>query len=614
MPSGRGAAPWGPRRGPSSAPPEGGCPAPISRLRSSHAPSPAPLCPSRQSSSTDERKEQDMHAKTTVALLVALVGVATLTVAAQAGRFSAWEPAQKIDEIAGNSPELNTPDMDGCPIQSPDGRSLYMASTRPGGMGLLDIWVARRSNRHAPWGAPENLGEPVNSAADDFCPTPIRGGGLFFVSREVLPGSCGLGDIYFTRYSRTPGWSEPQHLGCAPEGPNSSLDEQGPSYVKAGRKASLYFSRSSATVPGDIYVSKGLAGRGFGPAKPVAELNDAIANDIQPNVRKDGGGDASLAFERRANAPLWARARPGGHVGHLRDDADEDRPLRRSRRQRDRLERACVSRALSRGADSAPTHVAGRITRSIRACRKFRMAPAGVEPAHADSKPQCRTLALQGKPARHAVRAPLCAPFPRRTPTNAFTAALQPSTPPLPFWGHGNRSQATATVFACLSRSGRRRICHRLPTVAPDARGFAFIQAFLSLVGVTALPALEVVDKTVQGERVCGGAEENCGAGLNCVGALGAIDRLDCAGADRVLDVRVGDAVAVGEATTLLFVRECERELFSRDVEVAGGCVERGESELLEERLVGVRGLEAAGGGGGGGGCPPGGGVGGRGR
>jgi hypothetical protein len=86
---------------------------------------------------------------------------------------------------------------------------MYMASNRPGGMGLLDIWVARRPNRHAPWSAPENLGEPVNSAADDFCPTPIRGGGLFFVSREALPASCGLGDIYFTRHTRRHGWSEP---------------------------------------------------------------------------------------------------------------------------------------------------------------------------------------------------------------------------------------------------------------------------------------------------------------------------------------------------------------------------------------------------------------------
>ena len=230
-----------------------------------------------------------MRTKKTLPLAAALVSVGTLAVTAQAaGRFSDWEPAQKIDEIAGNSSELNTPFVDGCPIESPDGRSLYFASNRPGGIGLLDIWVARRTNRHAPWGPPENLGEPVNSAADDFCPTPIRGGGLFFVSREPLPGSCGLGDIYFTRHTQGRGWSDPQHLGCAPDGPNSPLDEQGPSYVRAGSQAQLYFSRSSATVAGDLYVSSGRAGSGFGPAAPVVELNDAAANDIQPNVRKDG--------------------------------------------------------------------------------------------------------------------------------------------------------------------------------------------------------------------------------------------------------------------------------------------------------------------------------------
>jgi hypothetical protein len=278
-----------------------------------------------------------MRTRTTVALLAALVGVATLAAAGQAGRFSPWAPAQKIDEIAGNSPELNTPYMDGCPIQSPDGLSLYLASTRPGGMGLLDIWVARRPNRHAPWGAPENLGEPVNSAADDFCPTPIRGGGLFFVSREALPGSCGLGDIYFTRHSREHGWSEPEHLGCAPDGPNSPLDEQGPSYVEAGPGAKLYFSRSSAAVPGDIYVSSGRAGWGFGPAAPVAELNDAVANDIQPNVRKDGrevvfssnrtgtigGQDIWVATRRSIHDPWSAPLNLGAAVNTA---ASESRP------------------------------------------------------------------------------------------------------------------------------------------------------------------------------------------------------------------------------------------------------------------------------------------------
>jgi hypothetical protein len=220
-----------------------------------------------------------------------LVGLAAL---ALAGLASAWTSAEKIDTIAANSSEINTPALEGCPIQSPDGLSLYLASNRPGGKGGLDIWMATRASTSAPWGAPQNLGEPVNSAADDFCPTPVGKGGLFFVSREALPGACGQGDIYFTH--KTGGvWAEPQRLLCAPAGPNSELDEQGPSWVdvsggKLRGKKLLYFSRSSVTpnVAGEIYVSERQNGARFGPATPVGELNDATANDIQPNVRADG--------------------------------------------------------------------------------------------------------------------------------------------------------------------------------------------------------------------------------------------------------------------------------------------------------------------------------------
>jgi hypothetical protein len=218
------------------------------------------------------------------ALVVGVVPAAALAVSA-GPYFSAWGPAQKIDEIAGNHPDLNTPFTDGCPIQSPDGLSLYMASNRPDGKGALDIWVSTRASRNDPWGAPVNLPEPVNSASDDFCPTPVRRNGLFFVSRRVVEGvTCGQGDIYFARRNRAGDWSEPKHLECDPAGPNSALDEQGPSYVQAR----LYFSRSSAVVPGDLYVSRQNGRMSFGAATPITELNDAGANDIQPNVRKDG--------------------------------------------------------------------------------------------------------------------------------------------------------------------------------------------------------------------------------------------------------------------------------------------------------------------------------------
>jgi len=239
-----------------------------------------------------------------------LVAVAVAALALAGLAAAAWASAQKIDEIGGNSSELNTPSLDGCPIQSPDGLSLYIASNRPGGKGGLDVWVATRASTTAPWGAPQNLGEPVNSAADDFCPTPVGKRGLFFVSREALPGACGQGDIYFTHRTAPGAWAEPQRLLCAPAGPNSELDEQGPSWVDAsgklrGRKA-LYFSRNSVTpnVPGKIFVSERQNGARFGPAAAVTELNDATANDIQPNVRADG---LEVVFSSNRSGTLGAQ-------------------------------------------------------------------------------------------------------------------------------------------------------------------------------------------------------------------------------------------------------------------------------------------------------------------
>jgi hypothetical protein len=226
--------------------------------------------------------------------IVAATIVIGVTAAAASAQVSAWSTAQKIDEIAGNNTDINTASLDGCPIQSSDGLSLYVASNRPGGKGGLDVWVATRASTSASWGAPTNLGEPVNSAADDFCPTPVGKRGLFFVSREALPGACGQGDIYYTHRNGSAGWAEPERLLCAPAGPNTALDEQGPSWVDVSGKLrgqkQLYFSSSSVSpaVPGEIFMSTRQDGARFGPATPVTTLNVTAANDIQPNVRADG--------------------------------------------------------------------------------------------------------------------------------------------------------------------------------------------------------------------------------------------------------------------------------------------------------------------------------------
>ena len=89
--------------------------------------------------------------------------LALALVIAIAGSAQAKQPPDEWG--APTAVSFNVPGFqDGCPIESPDGRSLYFASTRPRFVGDLrtdiDIWVAHRDSKDAPWGAPENLASP----------------------------------------------------------------------------------------------------------------------------------------------------------------------------------------------------------------------------------------------------------------------------------------------------------------------------------------------------------------------------------------------------------------------------------------------------------------------
>ncbi|HSO28755.1 MAG TPA: hypothetical protein VLS28_02520 [Candidatus Sulfomarinibacteraceae bacterium] len=210
---------------------------------------------------------------------LAILALLSLPAGVLAKPYGAWTAATSIESLPGSSGAVNTASVDGCPIQSPDGLSLYMASNRAGGLGGLDIWVAHRSSPDVGFGEPVNLGAPINSAVDDFCPTPVRGKGLFFVSGRAVAGACGLGDIYFARDNPAHGWTDPVNLGCQV---NSTAGEAGPSYVETDAGAWLYFSSGP-----EIMASPHLADGSFGPAAPAAELNSAAA-DLRPNVRKGG--------------------------------------------------------------------------------------------------------------------------------------------------------------------------------------------------------------------------------------------------------------------------------------------------------------------------------------
>lgn len=189
---------------------------------------------------------------------------------------------------------INTAAGEGCPIESPNGRSLFIASNRGGTLGGNDIWVATRANEKAPWSEPVNLGAPVNSAANDYCPTPLDGGWLLFVSERPGPDTCsagpGAGDIYLTRYNPAHGWETPRHLGCDADGtgPNFPGGEYGPSLVRTAQGTFLYFSSFGYGADADIYAARMRTDGTFERAHRLDELSTVGAADMMPNVSRNG--------------------------------------------------------------------------------------------------------------------------------------------------------------------------------------------------------------------------------------------------------------------------------------------------------------------------------------
>lgn len=207
----------------------------------------------------------------------------------------------------------------GCPIETADAKSLMFASGRPGGLGEIDIWTVDRTDLNGPWSEAKNLPAPINSEAADFCPSPTDRT-LFFVSSRVHPGACGGADIYMSRQSPAGDWSEPVHLPCAPEGPNTAATERSPSLVETRRGAYLFFSTAGEAGDDDIFVSRMRTDGSFSKGYLVKRLSTPGYQDQMPTVRKrpSRGYEVTFNSDRPGTAHnpafggqdvYWARAK-----------------------------------------------------------------------------------------------------------------------------------------------------------------------------------------------------------------------------------------------------------------------------------------------------------------
>jgi len=174
------------------------------------------------------------------------------------GSHDLWVTTRQTKEGAWGTPtnlgqKVNSSAEDSDPKISADGLSLYFCSKRPGGRGGLDLWVTTRPTKEAAWNTPVNLGSTINTEyGEDACHITPDGLALYFDSDR--PGGQGGWDIWVaTRPSVNDPWTAPVNLGTPVNGPYSDGE---PSISADGRVLFMTSNRPGGCGGMDIWMAQ----------------------------------------------------------------------------------------------------------------------------------------------------------------------------------------------------------------------------------------------------------------------------------------------------------------------------------------------------------------------
>ncbi|MTI40672.1 OmpA family protein [Fulvivirga lutimaris] len=145
-------------------------------------------------------------------------------------------------------PKINTTrHLESTASITPDGKTMYFASNRPGGYGGLDIYQIKKLES-GDWGDPVNLGPEVNSKYNEDAPFihPDQWT-LFFTSDGH--NTIGGRDIFVTRLFNDE-WTKPENMGYPI---NTTADDNYFTLTADGRKGYFSSNRKGGNGGQDIY-------------------------------------------------------------------------------------------------------------------------------------------------------------------------------------------------------------------------------------------------------------------------------------------------------------------------------------------------------------------------
>jgi peptidoglycan-associated lipoprotein len=182
---------------------------------------------------------------------------------------------------------------DGSPAFSRDGKTLYFASNRPGGVGGIDLY---RANMDASgrFSKPVNMGRDINTVGDEMFPYVAEGGKLYFAS----DGHPGLGKLDLFSATRAQGVITIENLGLPF---NSPQDDFGLVFYKDLKKGFFASNREGGKGDDDIYYfaapeepDTAAIARRDDPNDPLSPRNPNYINGQPKVVRYFLGGEVFI--------------------------------------------------------------------------------------------------------------------------------------------------------------------------------------------------------------------------------------------------------------------------------------------------------------------------------
>lgn len=196
-----------------------------------------------------------------------------------AGGWDIWMTRKIGDDwTAPAAVSFDTPHNEFDPAFSADGRYVYFFSNRPGGFGGDDIYRVAFDAAGTRFGAAQHLGAAVNSAGNEWAPTPSPDGTQLLFATDGR-GGAGRHDLFVSEL-RDGAWQPARAL---PGEVNSTADDFDAAFIAGGR--GLVFARSDNVDEAPIalwFAARGADGRYLAPVKLDGRINVAGGGILGP--------------------------------------------------------------------------------------------------------------------------------------------------------------------------------------------------------------------------------------------------------------------------------------------------------------------------------------------